>query len=296
MHELIVRGHCVRMVSRNGKMDSAPAAVELVAGDATDPAFAAQVSRDADVVYNCLNAPYTEWPVIFPSLQKGVLAGAMASDGKKLVVMENLYMYGPTGGKLLTEDLPYNATGRKGITRARMSEELMEAHESGKLKVAMARASDFYGPYCLASAAGEMMFGNALSGKAAQIVGRLDLPHTYTYLEDVGKALAILGERHEAYGQVWHIPAAETVATRRFIEMIFEEIDTPPKMAALPGWAASLIGLFVPIIREVAEMAYEFEEPFIVDDSKFQRTFSMPTTPLKDAIRRTVAWYKDHYI
>jgi hypothetical protein len=54
------------------------------------------------------------------------------------------------------------------------------------------------------------------------------------------------------------------------------------------------MGLFVPIMRELAEMLYEFEEPFVVDHSKYARCFGTDTTPHREAIRRTLDWYRQH--
>jgi nucleoside-diphosphate-sugar epimerase len=143
--DVLIQRKCrVRIVSRRGVSD-APEAVERRAGDAADSAFARDACVGATVVYNCLNAPCDRWPEQFPSLQAGVLEGAAAA-GAKLIVMENVYMYGPTGGRALTEDLPHRATSRKGETRARMTEALLDAHRAGNVRGAMGRASDFFGP------------------------------------------------------------------------------------------------------------------------------------------------------
>jgi nucleoside-diphosphate-sugar epimerase len=229
---------------------------------------------------------------LFPGLQAGVLEGAAAA-GAKLIAMENLYMYGPTGGRPLTEDLPYAADTRKGRVRARMSEELMEAHKSGRVRLAIGRASDFFGPRALASAAGEQVFGRAVEGKSAQVFGDPDQPHTYTYVPDIGKGLVILGEREEALGRAWHLPSPETLTTRQFVEMIFEEVGKPARVQAPPKIVLRALGLFNPVIRETIEMRYEFDEPFIVDDSDFKRTFGDQATPLREAIQRTVQWYRE---
>jgi nucleoside-diphosphate-sugar epimerase len=196
--ELLRRGERVRLVNRSGKA-AAPEGVVVVGGDATDEIFAREASVGATVVYFALNPPYHQWPELFPSLQEGVLEGA-ASAGARLVAMENVYMYGPTGGRPLTEDLPYAPGTRKGEVRARMSRELFAAHDAGKVRVTAGRASDFFGPRVTDSAAGETIFGRAVAGKAAQVVGDPELPHTYTYAPDVGKDLVILGEREEALG------------------------------------------------------------------------------------------------
>ena len=286
MRELVSQGKQVRMVNRSGQLD-APQGVEVMRGDAADPRSTRELCRGAAVVYNCTNAPYTQWPEKFPPLQAGVLEGA-ASAGAKLVVMENVYMYGPTNGRRITEDLPYAAATRKGSTRARMAKDLLAAHAAGKVRVAIGRASDFFGPGVVESAAGERMFGPALAGKTIQVLGNPDLPHTYTYVPDIAKGLAILGARDEALGQAWHLPSAQTVTTREFIQMICDEAGQKPHIQAAPRWLIQGMALFNPMMRELAEMLYEFEEPFIVDHTRFEKTFGNHATPLKEAIRETV--------
>jgi nucleoside-diphosphate-sugar epimerase len=292
MDELIRRGRRrVRMVNRSGRA-RVPHGVEVVGGDATDEAFARGASEGASVVYFALNPPYDKWPELFPPLQAGVLEGA-ASAGAKLVAMENLYMYGLTSGRPLTEDLPHAPNTRKGRVRARMSEELMDAHSSGRVRVAIGRASDYFGPRVLASAAGEQVFGRAVQGKSAQVAGDPNQPHTYTYAPDIGRGLVILGEREEALGQAWHLPSPETLTTRQFVEMIFEEVGKPARIQAAPKILLRAMGLFNPGIRETIEMLYEFEEPFAVDHSKFEQAFGEQATPLREAIRGTVRWYRE---
>ncbi len=290
--ELLQRGKRVRVVNRSGKA-SLPVAAEVVKGDVTNHDATREIVHGATVVYNCLNAPYTEWPRLFPALQKGVLVGA-ASAGAKLVVMENVYMYGPTHGKALTEDLPYNAVGPKGRTRAVMAKELLEAHQRGEVQVTAGRASDFFGPGVRDSSMGEVVFGRAVAGKPAQVLGKPDLPHTYHYVPDIGRALVQLGEREEAFGRAWHLPAAETLTTRAFIEHVYAAAGHPPQIQAAPGLLVRALGLFNPMMREFAEMMYEFNEPHIVDDTRYTSLFGNRATPLSQAIRATVDWYRQH--
>jgi nucleoside-diphosphate-sugar epimerase len=175
-----------------------------------------------------------------------------------------------------------------------MSRELMEAHTSGKVRVGIGRASDFFGPRVLTSAAGEQVFGRAVQGKSAQVAGDPDQPHTYTYAPDIGKGLVILGEREEALGRAWHLPSPATVTTREFVGMIFEEVGKPARVQAAPKILLRAMGLFNPPLRETIEMLYEFEEPFVVDHSDFAQTFGDHATPLEEAIRETVRWYREH--
>ena len=277
------------MVNRRGRAGG-PDGVEVVRGDAADPDDPRRASLGAAVVYAAAQPSYTRWPEEFPPILNGVIGGA-ASAGAGLVWADNLYMYGPHRGPL-TEDLTYGATGRKGLTRARMAETLMGAHRSGRVQATIGRASNFYGSGVLDSAVGQRVFGAALEGKAAQVLGDPDAPHTYTFVEDFAGALVTLGEREEALGEVWHVPSAETLTTRRFVEMVYEEAGRAPKLRAAPGLGIRFLARFNANMREIKEILYEFEEPFVVDHSKYERAFGADATPHREAIRRTLEWYR----
>lgn len=293
--ELVKRGESVRMVNRSGKMDEALAGVEVIASDLYDWAKVKEVTRGAKVVYQCSQPEYTQWPEKFPSLQKSIIDGLTGSYAK-LVLVENLYMYGKTNGVPMTEHLPHNAHTRKGKTRSAMSKAAFAAHRAGKLRVTAGRGSDFFGPWGLPTAAmGERTFYPMLHGKAASLIGNIDAPHTHTFISDFGKALVILGERPDADGQPWHVPNDNPHVTQReMLKMIAQEMDIEPKMSAMGMTMMRIGGLFIPEAKEQVEMMYEFEQPFIVDSNKFEKTFDMKATPMRLAIKETVAWYKSH--
>src|SRR5450432_213601 len=202
----------VRTVSRH-RPATLPG-IDWRAADATDPEAAADAAKGASVIYQCLNAPYTQWPERFPLLQRAVLAAAERT-GALLVSLENLYGYGPTEGRPMTEDLPLAATTVKGRTRAAMTAELLAAAEAGRVRIAIGRASDFFGAgVTQGSTLGERVFGNALAGRRADFIGNADLPHTYSYVPDIAAGLVTLGTDARAAGQVWHLPGPQTVTTR----------------------------------------------------------------------------------
>jgi nucleoside-diphosphate-sugar epimerase len=290
--ELAKRGKTVKMVNRSGQKPAGiPEGVTVVAGDVSDVNAARQLAQGATHVYQCTNPPYDKWPELFPALQASTLEAAAAA-GAKYIVMENVYMYGDTNGQPITEDMPYNAHTKKGQVRAQMAQEVLAAHRSGKVRATIARASDFYGPGVLDSAAGDRMFGFAVQGKAASVAGDLDAKHSYTYIEDIGKALVVLGERDEALGQAWHVPNAPVTTTREFINLVFETLGQPAKMSAMGKMMMRLGGLFIPPARETVEMMYEFEKDFVVDGSQFTKTFGLQATPYREGVEQTVAWYK----
>lgn len=292
MEELLRQGKRVRLINRSGRA-AAPDGVEIVAGDATDLDFARKAAAGATHIYNALNPAYHLWLDLFPALQAGTIAAAEAT-GARLIVMENLYMYGHTRGKPMTEDMPYDAHTRKGELRAEMHRTLLAAHEAGRIRFVSGRASDFYGPGVLQSGMGERVFYPALAGKAASVVGDPDQPHTYTYVPDIGRALVTLGQHDDAFGRAWHIPAAQTLTTRQFIEKVYAATGNPAKVSAAPKFILRAFGLINKDVREVVEMVYEFEEPFVVDHSDYAAAFGDHSTPLAEAIQATVDWYRAH--
>ncbi len=289
--ELLSRGKSVRVVNRSGG-GPVPDGAELRSGDAADRNFARSACSDAVVVYQCAAPPYHRWPELFPRLQAGVVAAAAAA-GARLVSMENVYMYGSPFGKPLTERRPTTATTRKGRVRTEMAETLMAAHKKGRVQVAIGRASDFFGPEVYRSAVGSRVFAAALRGQAASVLGDIALPHTYSYVPDIARGLVVLGQRDEALGEVWHLPGPETVSTREFLTMVFAEAGHPTQFRRASKPMLRFLGFFKPEIRELVEMMYQFEEPFVVDHSKFVRAFGDIATPLTEAVRTTVQWYRN---
>jgi len=293
MRALLKRGKSIKMVNRSGKRPlDVPAEVEIVAGDAYSTDFTRSVTKGSSVVYQCAQPEYHKWVKEFPPLQAAILEGA-AANGAKLIVGENLYMYGDTNGQPIHEGLPYAAQTRKGKVRGEMAEALLDAHRSGKVRVSIARGSDFYGAGVLGSSLGERTLVPLLHGKPAEVIGNLDLPHSYTYISDFGEALAILGEREEALGQTWHVPNPPTLTQRELLTLFFKEARLKPMFTTMSKFMLMLGGLFVPAAKEMVEMAYEFEKPFHVDSDKFIMTFGDISTPYSISVPETLNWYKN---
>jgi nucleoside-diphosphate-sugar epimerase len=293
MRDLVARGKPVRMVNRSGQRPAdLPGAVEIVASDINNPNNVRAVTQDAAVVYLCAAPDYMKWSELWPPLMQSVLDGLTGSSAK-LIFADNLYAYGDTDGKPIREDLPYDYHHtRKGKVRAEMADQVIAAHRAGKVRAAIGRASNYYGPTALNSTTGERAIAPIFEGKPASLVGNIDLPHTLTFIDDFGKGLAILGERDEALGQAWHVPNQPTLTQREWMTLIFEEAGLPPKMSGMGKLMMSIGGLFIPQAREMVEMMYEFEKPYIVDHAKFVNAFGDPSTPQREAIKQTVAWYK----
>ena len=204
-------------------------------------------------------------------------------------------MYGRPNGRPLTEDRAYDAHTRKGQLRGQMARDLLAAHDAGRVQVAIGRASDYFGPRGGAqSNLGDRLFPAALAGKTATVLGDPDQPHTYTYVPDIGEGLAVLGEHPDAPGQVWHLPNdPDTRTTRQLVDIAYRQAGQPHgKLRRLPPVLLRAVGLVNPTMRELVEMQYQFEEPFVVDSSKITNKLGVEATPVEVALTDTLQEYR----
>jgi len=289
VRELHARGKPVRAVSRTAP--DVPAGVEPVVADVATEAAAAQACAGAAVVYHCAQPAYTRWASDFPGLTAAVLRGAAAA-GARLVVADNLYMYGPIEGPI-AESSPQQPSAKKGQVRKAMADQLLEAHAAGVTPVAIGRASDYYGPRGPKSAAGDIVFKPAVAGARARWLGSLDQPHTLHFLGDVARGLVVLGEHDRAAGRAWHLPAAPPVTGREFAALVYAELGRRPEVARLAPWMTRIAGLWSPVVRELNETMYQWCHPFVVDSSAFEHELGpAAVTPHVEAVALTVAWYR----
>lgn len=287
--ELLKRGKAVRMINRSGQA-GVPGA-QTVAGDAYSLEFTRRMTEGAAVVYQCAQPAYHRWAEAFPALQASILEGAAANKAR-LVIADNLYMYGDPEGQVICENSPENPHTKKGRIRKAMADAAMAAHRAGKLQVALSRPSHYFGPGY--EVMDKMVFKKALSGQAMQFLGRLDQPHTFSYVPDAGRAMAVLGTSEQGWGQVWIPPVQPALTQLEFAQKIWQAAGQTgqPKTQTLNRLMAQVAGLFVPTIRETVEMMYEFEKPYAVSSAKFEHAFGIKATPLEEAIQRTLEHYR----
>ncbi|APR75602.1 Nucleoside-diphosphate-sugar epimerase [Minicystis rosea] len=289
---LLARGHRVRIV-RQGRGGEPRPNLTWMSGDVTDLAFAAEATRGAAVVYDCMNPPYHRWPELLLPIARGALHGATQA-GAKLVALDCLYMYGRPEGPL-HEGSKLAPCSKKGALRVELAEARLEAHRRGDVRVAIGRASDFFGPDLPYSCWNARFFERIAAGKPGECMGDPDMPHSYTYAGDVARALVTLGEREEALGQVWHLPTPPAESTRALAARLGRALGTRVEVSRLPRLVLRGIGVFSPFMREVAEMAYQWDVPFVIDDTRFRTTFGYGATPIDEAVAATAAWARQHF-
>jgi nucleoside-diphosphate-sugar epimerase len=285
-------GNAVRAVNRSGQMEL-PDGAESMAADATDLASTRQACQGAAVVYNCVHPRPGEEYERFVTMSENIITGAEAASAK-LILAASVYPYGVVD-RPMTEDMPDNPAEPTGKLHAKGVQMAMEAHESGRVQVAVGRSSNYFGTNAGRSYAGDGIFYNALAGKSASVIGKVDMPHTYTYVDDFADGLIILGQRDEALGQVWHVPSAETISTRQFIDMVYGQAGQKTKIMAGTRIPLTVMSLFSSHMKFALQVLYQFDRPFVVDHSKFEKAFGSNPVPHEEAMGRTLAWYRGNY-
>lgn len=289
------RGLPVRVVRRSTQ--TAHAGVELQCGDAADPAFCREAARGASVLYHCMNPPYSAaaWTELLPKYMENLITAA-ASTGARLVVLDNLYMLGRPEGRALDEDSPVHPCSRKGEIRARVAEQLFRAHREGRVQAVCGRASDFYGPGGRLSSLGDWFWPAALAGKTARLPFDPAMPHSWHYIPDVASGLLQLGLAEEdVCGKPWMLPCAPACAFQDLLTGLEQALGRPLSAARVPGWLLRGLALVLPMMRELKEMGYQWDEPFVVDDRRFRTRFGLSPTEPGPALRATAAWAVAQY-
>ncbi len=289
LNELRRREEPVRMVNSTGRSTWADN-VKVDRADLMELDQAIAAIRGATVVYQCAQPPYHQWEGRFERLQENIITAAMAT-GAKLVVAENMYMYGDVDIER-HEALPNAAQTKKGRIRARLAERLLELCRRGELQAVLGRGSDFFGPGVTDSSAGERMFQPLIKGKPATVLGDPGGRHTFTFIEDFGRALVMLGQAEDTYGEAWHVPNADTVSITEFVQLAARIAGVEATIKPMGKLMLRIGGLFIPAARESIEMFYQFEKDFVVSSQKFTNRFGHQATALEESVAATVDWYR----
>lgn len=270
----------IRLVSRSPKKvnDSD----ELMAMELSKAADIDRAVAGSSIVYVTIGFEYKAnvWQQVWPRFLRQVI-DACKKHGAKLVFFDNVYMYDPGHLNPMTEETPMHPTSKKGAVRKELVEMIMKEVNSAQLTALIARAADFIGPKN--SVLVETVYVNLLKGKKANWFADVSKLHNFTFTPDAGKATALLGNTPEAYNQVWHLPTDRSRLTgKQWIELFARQMNVEPKYQVLPTWMMGILGVFVPVLKEFKEMAYQYDRDYVFDSSKFEKKFPdfKPTTSL----------------
>jgi nucleoside-diphosphate-sugar epimerase len=279
----------VRLVSRHTKQIPG---VESIAADATDYQQTLKAIQGSAVVYLLIGLPYDIriWKPTWPTIMNNMIK-ACAATGARLIFFDNVYMYGKVDG-WMTEETPYRPLSKKGEVRAAIATQLLNETKAGNLQALIARSADFYGPAGFKTSIPNLLvIGNLMKGKKPQWLGDADQPHSFTYIPDAAQALYLLAKKEDAFGQTWHLPTAgDPLTGRAFIEHATTAMNKPVRFSAIPKWMLSMAGLFDRTMKELGEMYYQNDSPYLFDSTKFNNAFRFTPTSYTAGIKETVQW------
>lgn len=273
----------LRQVSRNPQRVNQKD--EIVKADLLDAHATAQAVAGSDVVYLVAGLKYDAavWQEQWPRVMRNAI-DACKRSGSRLVFFDNVYAYGRCDG-MMTEQTPFNPVSRKGEVRARIATMLLDEMRAGELQAMIVRSADFYGPGAIQSLPHNTVFERLRAGKSPQWIGNPKAVHTFTYTPDAGRALAVLGQSADAYGQTWHVPTTkEPFGGEGFVRLACELAGRPYKLQVAPAWMLRLMGLFMPLLRENQEMMYQFDFDYRFDSSKIESAFNLKPTLYREGI------------
>ncbi|MGW2561537.1 NAD-dependent epimerase/dehydratase family protein [Streptomyces sp. NPDC001514] len=288
---LAEKGHSVRVITKSGR--SREPGIEHVALDATDSKRLIEAAQGATAIYSCAAPPYHRWASEWPQLALSVCAAAEAT-GAVLVMLGNLYGYGPVDGPM-TEELPLAATGPKGRVRAAVWEQAQKLHEQGRIKAVEVRASDFFGPGVTDGGhLAARVVPRLLRGKPVSTLGDPDAPHSWSYLPDVARALVEVAGEERAWGRAWHVPTEPALSTREMVDRLAAQCEMGPvAVRRLSPAVLGVVSVVSPLIRELKEIRYQFDHPFVVDSSAYEAEFAVRATPIAEQVKVTVDWWRE---
>lgn len=289
------RGERVTVVTRSGRGPEHPG-VRRVAADAADADALTDLARGAAALVNCANpGTYLQWEAQWPPLAAALLAAAERS-GAVLVTLSNLYGYGPVDVPM-TPDLPLAATGHKGRLRARMWQDALAAHEAGRVRAVEVRASDYIGPTVTPAGGLLRRYADAaLAGRTVWSMSDPDVPHAFSFVPDVARTLAAVAADERAWGRPWHVPGADPRTVREVLSDVAAAGTTPttPRIRRVPRPVLTAGALVVPLLRELGEVLWQFDRPFLLDATATSAAFGIGPTPWTDVVAATASgWAGD---
>ncbi|MFF0816578.1 NAD-dependent epimerase/dehydratase family protein [Rhodococcus sp. NPDC003318] len=283
------RGGRVLLLTRSGSGPDHPA-IERRRVDVSVPGALDDALDGAASVFHCTHgSAYSAaaWRRELPGTEAAVLAAA-GRAGAVVVFPESLYAYGPVDGPI-TESTPRTATIGKPGVRA----ELLRARERSATPTVSVAASDFFGPRVLTAHGGERMVSAVLAGRTVRVMGSPDVPHSFTYVPDLAAAMIAAADDRALWNTVLHAPTGPAVTQRQMVQAVADAAGiADPGIGVLPGWALRTLGRVHGPTRELAEMLYQFERPFVMDSTHSERQLGLTPTPLPEAMATTVAWWR----
>ncbi|MEX3899336.1 NAD-dependent epimerase/dehydratase family protein [Paraburkholderia sp. BR10954] len=258
---------------------------EIVTWNPDDHASIRAAAAGLQTVIYLVGVPYDQFAQ-HPPLMEKTLAGVTAAGVERFILIGTVYPYGRAHGNPICEDHPREPHTFKGRMRLEQEKLVLAAHGRKGLETLVLRLPDFYGPGVERSLLHGVFVG-AATGKRAQLLGPIDVPHEFIFLPDVGPVVERLTCTPEAYGRWWHLAGAGTITQREVAHEAYALAGREPKLMVAGKGMLRVLGLFNPLMRELVEMNYLLTEPVVLDDSALGTLIGpFSKTSYQEGIRR----------
>jgi nucleoside-diphosphate-sugar epimerase len=286
--ELRSERNILRQVSRNPT--SVHPGDELVKADLLNASQVSEAVKGSEIVFLVAGVTYKTaiWKHDWPIIMRNTLDACIA-HGAKLVFFDNMYALDPAQVVHLTEETPLNPQSEKGKVRKQILEMLWKEVKSGKLKAIVARAADFYGPGANNSVLNELVINRMKAGKNPQWLYSGDKKHSFTYIPDAGKATAFLALQESAWNQTWNLPTDPSYPSGTEITSILNSLlSKNAKLQVMSSMMISLLGFFIPVLKEVKELRYQSDQDYCLDSSKIEKAYGLKPTPIEKGLKECI--------
>ena len=257
---------------------------EISTWNPENPGSIRAAARGIDTLIYLVGVPYHRFE-LHPILLRRTLDGAVAEGIQNILLIGTVYPYGKPQTTPVTEEHPREPHTFKGRMRKEQEDALLTAHATGKIRGAILRLPDFYGPNVERSFL-QSLFQAAARGGTANLIGPIDTPHEFVFVPDVGPVVTALIARTDAYGRAWNLAGVGAITQRDLAERVFRMAGSEPRLRVAGKTTLRIMGLFNPLMRELVEMHYLLTSPVLLDDSALQHLLGhVHKTPYDEGLR-----------
>jgi nucleoside-diphosphate-sugar epimerase len=278
----------IRLVSRNPKKVNLNDV--LLPADLTIREDVFKAIEGSEIVYVTVGFQYNTkaWKKLWPSFIRDVI-DACIKHNARMVFFDNVYAIGGDNVNHITEESPISPCSKKGEVRAEVDKLILDAIDNRKLNAIIARSADFFSDVKATSMSMNLIYDNLIKGKKAQWLCNAKKVHNMSYTPDLAKGTAMLGNTPDAYNQIWNLPTdSERITGEGWVNLFAKEMNVSNKYQVLPNWLLVILGLFIPIMKELPEMNYQYDRDYFFDSSKFNKRFNYTPTKNAMAVKQTI--------
>lgn len=262
----------------------------IVEGDVNDTEFLKNIASGVSFIFHGVNVSYEHWATAMPVMTRSVIDAAEHADAT-VIFPGNNYNYGQID-QPISEITPFNPNTNVGKVRVKLERMLQLATDQGRIRTLVVRLAEIWGPN-VANKQFAPVFENAPKGKAMPWMISTKVPQQLLYGPDAGRAIALLTKCDDLKPyEVFNICGTRVKSIESWLQEISNVAGKPAKISVMPKAMVSVLGFFIPVLKEIKSMAYKYETSIMLNDNRFTALYpDFHQTPMRQAIAETLEWF-----